>query len=288
MLKSKVFIEPFMIFMTVAMYCCRSLFLIGFFTSQAVYLLAQTTVGMGTDTPTSHAVLELSATQGNQGFLAPRLTKSQRTASSFIQQLTSAENGLLVFDTDEGQFFYWYNGEWKTGTTATAEGTPRSTVWYTGIGAPSNTRGADGDFYINETTAEVYQRKDGSFVLMGSLSPAEQQWTTSASAPEDAANTIPGSFHLNSNTRQIWVRDEDNAWKQIGRLVAPSEEDGPVTYQGTTAPRNEQGKIGDFYIQVRDEPSDYDENEQDRDLYIKLQNSGERQWARLLFFFDEN
>lgn len=264
----------------------RFLFLVSVLISHTIRLSAQTTVGMGTDTPTSHAVLELSTAQGNQGFLAPRLTTSQRTASSFTQQLTQAENGLLVFDTDEGQFFYWYSGEWRTGTSVTAEGTPRSTVWYTGVGAPSSTRGADGDFYINETTAEVYQHKDGSFALMGSLRPSDQQWTTSASAPEDATSAVPGSFHLNADTRQIWVRDENNTWRQIGRLVAPSEEDVPVTYQGTTVPRNDQGKIGDFYIQVRDEPSDYDENEKDRDVYLKIQNSGERQWARLIFFFE--
>src|SRR5690606_37475418 len=73
----------------------------------------QTIVGMGTDNPNPNAVLELVSKHQNQGFLMPRLTTSQRNASSFTALLSSKDNGLLVFDTDEGLFYYWYKDKWQ-------------------------------------------------------------------------------------------------------------------------------------------------------------------------------
>lgn len=74
---------------------------------------AQNSVGIGVANPNRHAVLELVSTGNNQGVLVPRLTTAQRTAASFISALTAAENGLLVFDSDEKKFFYWDATSWK-------------------------------------------------------------------------------------------------------------------------------------------------------------------------------
>jgi hypothetical protein len=57
--------------------------------------------GIGTEQPNTSAVLDLRSPSHNQGFLAPRLNTAQRTAPPFTDNLTSAENGLLVFDTDD-------------------------------------------------------------------------------------------------------------------------------------------------------------------------------------------
>ncbi len=73
--------------------------------------IAQNSVGIGTETPNLKAVLELIAINGDQGFLAPRLTTGQRV--SFAANLTSNDNGMLVFDSDEGQFYVWYNAVWN-------------------------------------------------------------------------------------------------------------------------------------------------------------------------------
>ena len=69
-------------------------------------------VGIGVETPNSNAVLELVSPGNNQGLLVPKMTTAQRTAPSFTNNLTSSENGLLVYDTDEDAFYFWINSQW--------------------------------------------------------------------------------------------------------------------------------------------------------------------------------
>lgn len=68
-------------------------------------------VGIGTQTPNEKAVLHLVAPNNDQGFLVPKLTTSQR--NNFSSQLTSAENGMMVFDSDLNQFFFWLTDHWE-------------------------------------------------------------------------------------------------------------------------------------------------------------------------------
>ena len=77
-----------------------------------VSIQADAQVGIGTTTPSANAVLELKSPGNNQGFLVPRLTTAQRTAAAFTSALTSAEAGLLVFDTNTGKFYYWSGTVW--------------------------------------------------------------------------------------------------------------------------------------------------------------------------------
>lgn len=64
-------------------------------------------VGIGTTTPDSSAILELKST--SQGILIPRLTTAQRLA------ITNPATGLLLYQSDGNQAFYYYNGtNWTT------------------------------------------------------------------------------------------------------------------------------------------------------------------------------
>ena len=75
-------------------------------------LMAQDgSVGIGTQTPNEKAVLHLVAPNNDQGFLVPKLTTTQR--NNFSSQLTSAENGMMVFDSDLNQFFFWLSDHWE-------------------------------------------------------------------------------------------------------------------------------------------------------------------------------
>ncbi len=144
---------------------------------------AQTVIGMGTDSPNPHAVLELVPTQGNQGFLAPRLTSVQRTAASFVSILTDQDNGLLVFDTDEGNFYYWFEGTWHRGLTSgenpQAEPVLTGATWYAGTTAPTRGDALPGDFYLDQSTGDVYRLQDSplgesAYQLVGNISPAPE------------------------------------------------------------------------------------------------------------------
>ena len=68
-------------------------------------------VGIGTQTPNEKAVLHLVAPQNDQGFLVPKMTTAQIT--SFGASLTADENGMLVYDTDVNQFFFWLSDHWE-------------------------------------------------------------------------------------------------------------------------------------------------------------------------------
>ena len=121
---------------------------------------SQNSVGIGTPTPSKSAVLELVSPGNNQGFLVPRMTNAQRTASGFTSSLTAVQNGLLVFDTEDLKFYYWQFPAWKA-----IEAGGVTTTWRSGTGIPSNTLGIDGDFYLDVASSNIYQRKTGAYVL---------------------------------------------------------------------------------------------------------------------------
>lgn len=77
-------------------------------------LLNAQSVGIGIEEPNPNAVLELVSPESNQGLLIPKMTTTQRTSSSFTSNLTSEENGLLVFDSEENAFYYWQDGSWQS------------------------------------------------------------------------------------------------------------------------------------------------------------------------------
>ena len=66
-------------------------------------------VGIGTDTPSSSAMLEISST--TKGFLLPRMTSTQRVA------IASVASGLQVYDSTTNSIWY-YNGTFWVNTQA--------------------------------------------------------------------------------------------------------------------------------------------------------------------------
>ncbi|MBX2964482.1 MAG: hypothetical protein KF687_18380 [Cyclobacteriaceae bacterium] len=100
--------------------------LLVFFMTSTSLAVAQ--VGIGTDNPNARAVLDLRSPGNNQGFLVPRFTTGQRTATSFTNTLGTNEKGLLVFDTDTNKFYYWGGTAWVVIEDST--GTDSQTLSY--------------------------------------------------------------------------------------------------------------------------------------------------------------
>nr|WKN36507.1 tail fiber domain-containing protein [Tunicatimonas sp. TK19036] len=74
-------------------------------------LMAQS-VGVGTNTPSSNAALHVVSQNNNQGILIPSLSTEQRTSADFVNNLSSEDNGLLVFDLTEKRFYFWSDDAW--------------------------------------------------------------------------------------------------------------------------------------------------------------------------------
>ena len=77
-------------------------FLLLFITNAA---FAQTgSIGIGTTTPNSQAMLDIQSS--SKGVLIPRLTASQRSA------ISNPANGLIVYDSTLGKFYFAQNNSW--------------------------------------------------------------------------------------------------------------------------------------------------------------------------------
>ncbi|HEV7380938.1 MAG TPA: hypothetical protein VGN64_14155, partial [Dyadobacter sp.] len=128
----------------------KNFFLIVFaiFIYQSAY--SQNNVGINTDNPDASAVLDVTSTQ--KGLLIPRMTLEQRGL------IATPAKGLLIFQIDGTQGFYFYNGTtWTTlkgidGATgpAGADGQPGAT-------GPDGPTGPAGPGFANgSAAAQVY------------------------------------------------------------------------------------------------------------------------------------
>jgi len=74
-------------------------------------ILAQS-VGVGTTSPNANASLHVVAPNNNQGLLIPSMSTEQRNDGQFTANLSSQDNGLMVFDLTEGRFYFWSDSDW--------------------------------------------------------------------------------------------------------------------------------------------------------------------------------
>lgn len=99
---------------------------------------AQNNVGIGTTTPDSSAVLDVTA--NDKGVLVPRLTAAQRIA------IPVPANGLLVYDTDSSCFFFYSStsSSWQSLCTIGGPAGPVGPSGPVGATGPSGPTGATG------------------------------------------------------------------------------------------------------------------------------------------------
>ena len=89
-------------------FCLRSFSLIFFLATVTEFVTAQNTfpstgaAGIGTTSPNTSSLLEIKST--SKGILIPRMTKTQRDA------IVSPAQGLLIYQTNSAQGFYYYDG----------------------------------------------------------------------------------------------------------------------------------------------------------------------------------
>lgn len=95
--------------------------------------VAQNSIGIGTETPSSQAVVHLEST--NRGLLIPRMTTGERDS------ISSPRNGLWIYDLTEKKFFYYNNRE---GWVAMEPVPSRLIVMWSGTEVPNGWALCDG------------------------------------------------------------------------------------------------------------------------------------------------
>lgn len=111
-------------------------------------------IGIGTTTPNSSALLEISSQ--TQGFLTPRMTTAQREA------MNSPANGLLVFDTDLNSFEYY-----STSTTSWGKMSSKTRDNFVLVKSQADFPAvSDGSITLDENT---YYEINGTVILSASI-----------------------------------------------------------------------------------------------------------------------
>ncbi len=103
-------------------------------------------IGKGNQDADASAILELFSK--SKGLLVPRMTSNEREA------IASPAEGLLVYDTDKGTFFFWSGVSWVKGTKST-------------VGSTTPAAASDGDFFYNQNQSVLYIYTGGEWVSAG-------------------------------------------------------------------------------------------------------------------------
>lgn len=102
--------------------------------------------------------------------------------------------------------------------------------WHSGTGVPNDTIGADGDYYLEDATGDVYRKAGGAWAavsnLVGPPGPAGSDGSPGASAYELA---VAQGF---TGTESEW----------LASLQGPQGEQGPQGIQGEQGPQGDQGE----------------------------------------------
>ena len=154
-------------------------------------------VGIGTTNPNASAQLDVSST--TKGFLPPRMIASQRAA------ISSPATGLIVYQTDDTQGFYYYDGSsWKLLPSAS------NAVPYSGASGSVNLGSYDltvngitvgrGNGNVSSNTASGYQALYSNTTGFHNTASGYQALYSNTTGNYNTAN---GYLALYSNTRGI-------------------------------------------------------------------------------------
>ena len=194
-------------------------------------------VGIGTTTPSSDAILDLTAS--NKGFLLPRMTTAQRTA---MTPDPIVDKGMQVVDTTTNSIWYWDGTIWHNQSnfsdlinqpstwfvqgTVTPSTTNTENIWRAGrLGLNTNTPSYPLDIIGDARVSNKYRFSDTGITLYGGVTgylglyAADQATLTGL-----RAGTI--SIGKTANTQPLDVV-------------------GNVAFSGALMPNNATGNSGD-------------------------------------------
>lgn len=202
------------------------------FSTACLSLKAQTNnVGIGTTTPDASSILELRST--DKGFLPPRVTTAQRLA------IASPANGLLVFDTDFGCYYYYSSG-WNSLCQLSGATGPTGVTGAAGPQGPTGAAGVTGPTGNNGATGP-----QGITGPQGATGVAGADGATGPQGPTGAQG-ITGPTGNDGATGPQGVAGPTGATGNDGATgpQGPAGANGATGAQGPTGPTGAQGVTG--------------------------------------------
>lgn len=216
-----------------------SIFLVLAFTGYA-----QDNMGVGTATPDPSAVLDLDAT--DKGLLVPRMTTQQRTL--IFQPAT----GLMVYDTDTDQFWYYDGSQWVQAIGPQgpqgAQG-PQGPQGVAGAAGPQGAVGPTGASGVQGPTGlqglqglPGPQGPTGLNGADGAIGPQGPQGVQGATGPAgaDGATGLQGPAGLDGADGVTGPQGPQGTQGATG----PAGADGAVGAQGPAGPTGADGVAG--------------------------------------------
>jgi hypothetical protein len=188
--------------------------------------LAQQNVGIGTTTPNSSALLDLTAT--NKGLLIPRMTTAQRIA------IVIPATGLLVYDTNFNQFWYFDGTQWVQAIGPMGPTGPTGLQGLQGIQGTTGIQGVQG--LVGPT---------GSQGLQGVTGPTGSQGVQGLTGPSgaDGANGAVGAQGPTGPSGANGAAGVQGPTGLQG-VTGPSGSNGAAGVQGPTGPSGTNGTVG--------------------------------------------
>jgi hypothetical protein len=202
------------------------LLLMGFLWLMRVDAFAQQNVGIGTNTPDGSAILDLTAT--NMGMLVPRVTTAQRLL------IVTPATGLLVYDTDFSQFWYFDGTVWVALTVGLG---PAGTTGPTGPGGTAGIQGPTGDPGVQGATGPT-----GNIGLTGMTGPTGTAGVQGATGPTGDPG-LPGIQGVTGPTGNIGLAGATGPTGSLG-LTGATGPTGNVGLTGATGPTGNVGLTG--------------------------------------------
>jgi len=129
---------------------------------------------------------------------------------------------------------------------------PQAEEWIGGAGAPAGTLGRVGDWYLNQTNGDVYEKTGSSTWTLrtnitgpigatGAQGPAGATgapgsvWWTGSGAPSGATGIV-GDFYLDAATGDYYKKTGSSAWTLQGNIKGPAGATGPQGPTGAQGP----------------------------------------------------
>ena len=163
--------------------------------------------------------------------------------------------GDWYFRTSNG-FVYEKTGSstWTFRRDITGPQGINGTVWHSGSGAPSNTLGNDGDFYLRTSNNNAYRKDNGVWSVVVNFSGADgATWFTGSTEPNNSLGQN-GDWYFQTGTGPIAAtiyRKISGAWvSQIDLDQGSTGEDGAVWHSGSGVPASSLGVDGDWYFRT--------------------------------------